>query len=146
MFWKWHVIPLISLPLGISMSDASPHSPSDLPTLDRSRLDELREIDPPENPETLITLLELFFDTTPALYQQLLDALSNGDTEAIRRHAHKLAGSCGNFGGARATCICRAMDTAADLPAMLALQPSLEQACMEFFGLLRQELDALPRV
>lgn len=116
---------------------------SDLPAVDRSKLEELKLLGPPGETKLYVTLLEMFFRLAPPLYQQLLDALESGDTSAVKKHAHKLAGSCGSYAGMRATRICLDMQhTEADIDAARAMRPSLEESFTELCGQLQQELNS----
>jgi len=52
-------------------------------------------------PEIIEQLVDLFVDSTPPLLDDLRGALERDDTEAVRRAAHKLKGSCQNIGASR---------------------------------------------
>lgn len=114
----------------------------DLPTVDPCTLDELKDLDTTVGGGNFVMLLELFFRLTPPLYQQLLGALESGDCDAVKMHSHKMAGSCGNFGGTRTTRICLDLEKAHhDLAAARSMRPSLEHAFTELCGQLQRELD-----
>jgi signal transduction histidine kinase/CheY-like chemotaxis protein/HAMP domain-containing protein len=49
-------------------------------------------------PEIVDQLIELFVESTPPLLEELREAAERGDSEDIRRTAHKLKGSCQNIG------------------------------------------------
>ncbi len=49
-------------------------------------------------PEIVGQLIELFVESTPPLLHELRAGAESGDSEAVRRAAHKLKGSCQNIG------------------------------------------------
>ncbi|MDA0166786.1 response regulator [Solirubrobacter ginsenosidimutans] len=49
-------------------------------------------------PEIIDQLIELFVDSTPPLLGELRAGAESGDSEAVRRAAHRLKGSCQNIG------------------------------------------------
>lgn len=81
-----------------------------LEIIDRSVLEDLRKIQVPGEPSVWGTLVKAFFEEAPPLHRQLQEALIAGHAGRVRRLAHKLAGSCGNFGGMQAAALCREME------------------------------------
>jgi two-component system, sensor histidine kinase and response regulator len=61
-------------------------------------------------PQIVERLMALFADTTPALLEQLSNAVHAGDDDCVRRLAHKLKGSCQNVGATRMAALCRALE------------------------------------
>jgi two-component system sensor histidine kinase/response regulator len=78
------------------------------PILDESRIRNFRE----NYPDIAERLVALFVDTTPPLLEQLAEAASRDDLEAVRKVAHKLKGSCENVGATRMAAACRALEEA----------------------------------
>ncbi len=131
-----------SLPLPEQAEPASRYR--DFPVLDTARLDELRRIEIPGEPSVLLTLLGIFFREAPPLFCNLLDAMDRGDCALLQRHAHKLAGSCGNFGGVEMTRLCRDLEQDGepfDLDTARQFRPWLQKAFPALCEVLQRELD-----
>jgi len=80
--------------------------------------------------ELLHEILELFFEETPGLMEQIRGAFAAGDVKTLERAAHSLKGSVGAFGARAAGEAAQNLETAArekDLagaaPALAALEP-----------------------
>jgi two-component system sensor histidine kinase/response regulator len=63
-----------------------------------------------DHPEIAERLVELFEDSTPALLEQLSNAVHAGDDDAVHRLAHTLKGSCQNVGATRMATLCRSLE------------------------------------
>ncbi|MEI6350310.1 MAG: ATP-binding protein [Verrucomicrobiota bacterium] len=119
---------------------------ADFPILDRAKLNELRTIEISGQPNIFQKLLNLFFSEGLPLYSALLSSMEAGDANSAMTHAHKLAGSCGNFGGLRVMRICLAIENRAksgDLAGAVSLTKALKGAFEEFCSLLRKEFDLI---
>ena len=64
-----------------------------------------------EYPDIVDQLLDLFLQSTPPLLAELRAAVDGGDSEALRRAAHKLKGSCQNIGATVMAALCHALET-----------------------------------
>ena len=118
-----------------------------VPVLDRAQIDELRAIDTPGEPSLLPTLVEIFFCESPPLLQELLAAIDSGDLDTVRRRAHKLSGSCSNFGGAQMNHLCRKLERSAeagDHETGLHLKSVLADAFETLCNVLKQEFNLAP--
>ena len=115
-----------------------------IPMLARSQLNELRSITAPGEPSMLPALLAIFFEEAPLLMDELSRAIDRGDFMSIRNRAHKLSGSCSNFGGLRVAHLCRKLERCAetkDIDTALRVKPLLVDAFRALCDLLRQEID-----
>ena len=115
-----------------------------VPVLDSSTLDELRSIEIPGEPSALRHLLNLFFNDAPPLVEELKRAIDSEEAKAVRGCAHKLAGSCLNFGGMQAAFLCRKLEKSAeqdDLATARDLKPLLEESFQALCAVLKREFD-----
>jgi histidine phosphotransfer protein HptB len=69
--------------------------------LDRERLDLMRELGEPGEPDPVMELVEVFEAQTQQLVAKLEAGQAEGDHDAIRKVAHSLKGSSGNLGAMR---------------------------------------------
>lgn len=69
--------------------------------LDRERLDLMRELGEPGEPDPVAELVEVFENQTQQLISTLETGRAKGDHETIRKAAHSLKGSSGNLGAMR---------------------------------------------
>ncbi len=77
------------------MSEAPDHDGDPFQALvDEARMHVFRV----DYPEIVGQLIELFVESTPPLLDELRAGAESGDSEAVRRAAHKLKGSCQNIG------------------------------------------------
>jgi two-component system, sensor histidine kinase and response regulator len=67
-------------------------------SIDWEYLHSLRELQPPDEPDVVAELLQIFSTESVARVALLHDALRHGDAEEIRRLAHMLRGSAGQIG------------------------------------------------
>ena len=114
----------------------------DLPILDHTVLDQLRELQEVGEMDILAELADLFFEDTPARLAVLRGASEVGDAETVRQTAHALKGSCGNLGIRKMAETARLLEEAGrdgDLPAVPGLLDRLEDE----FRQTRAELSAL---
>lgn len=88
-----------------------------------------------DDPELLLTVVEMFLRDTQDLLASLLDGISRRDAEAVERGAHRLKGSLLTFGAQPAA------DAAIRLERM-GREKQLDGAS-ESFATLRAELDRL---
>ncbi len=76
--------------------------------LDRSILDELREISPSEGTTMLQELIDLFLETAPRHLAQIRDAL--GDATQLKLHAHTFKGTGMNLGARKVVELCQKLE------------------------------------
>jgi HPt (histidine-containing phosphotransfer) domain-containing protein len=69
--------------------------------LDRERLDLMRELGEPGEPDPVVELVEVFETQTQQLVAMLETSQARGDHDTIRKVAHSLKGSSGNLGAMR---------------------------------------------
>lgn len=85
---------------------------ADVPTLDRSVLEELREYSSEEQ-DLAEELIDLFLDDSPKQLMALRRALQDTDRGEVEKRSHRLKGSAGSIGAARLRKICEALESAA---------------------------------
>lgn len=75
-------------------------SPSEIPVLDNSYLDEIAELQQNGEPDLVGSIIDIFVENTPNSLSNLRFAFVRGNIEAVRKTAHSLKSSCGNIGAA----------------------------------------------
>ena len=72
--------------------------------------------------ELLVEVIDLFLEDGPQLLSTIQEALARGDADGVRRGAHALKGSAGNFGASTLVAIAHQMEihAAAGSPDALA--------------------------
>ena len=84
-------------------------SPTDSP-LDLRALSQIRALQRPGQPSVLGKIIGLYLDSTPALLQQLREAVAAGDGEALRQAAHSLKSSSANLGAMPLAALCKELE------------------------------------
>ncbi|MDQ3965352.1 MAG: response regulator [Actinomycetota bacterium] len=109
--------------------------------LDRSVLEDLRELQREDEPDILAMFVEVFFSDVPQQLTALREAVRNGDAHSMRRAAHMLKGSCGTMGARRMAKICEQLE---DVGASgdLARAPELLKRLEAEFDHVREALRA----
>lgn len=85
---------------------------ADVPTLDPSVLEELREYSSEEQ-DLAEELIDLFLEDSPKQLIALQRALRDTDRGEVEKRSHRLKGSAGSIGAARLRSICEALESAA---------------------------------
>jgi len=78
---------------------------------DTSIVEELQSIGVPGEPDLFSELAGQFLDQMPAWLNDIRSAASNGDTETVRRLAHKLLGLCRQIGAERIARVCDELES-----------------------------------
>src|SRR5690606_37832747 len=73
----------------------------EIPVLDESALDSLRELQMPGEPSPVSEICEIFLTDAPTRLDNLRIAFEQGDIQAVEAAAHTLKGSSSNLGGKR---------------------------------------------
>lgn len=84
----------------------------DEPLLDPDRLEEIRAMVPPDEPNPLPAILELFLNETPPLLRRFNEAVLIGNKESTFLLGRQLQGSCQNFGARRVSNLCAGIEDA----------------------------------
>ncbi len=114
----------------------------DCPTLNRDAVDSLRELSD-SDAEFFNDLIQIFLMETPQRLEDLKDAVSNHDFEALRNAAHKLKGSSGCYGAEKLMTLCRNLERQAiekDFSSAKDTVRQIEQSFVEVEGALKQEM------
>ncbi len=105
-----------SEPAGAVMRD-------DSPTIDKSALDQIAELDPEQNGQLLNNIIDSYIENAAELMEALTVAVSNDDLEVAVRSAHSLKSAAANVGAVRFSALCSDMERhgrAGDISAMAA--------------------------
>jgi CheY-like chemotaxis protein len=89
----------------------------------------IRELGEPGEPDPLLELIDLFLADTPVALQSLRKACGDRDAALLKRVAHTIKGSCGNFGAQRMADLCQQVESAAkeeDFESAAELLPKVE--------------------
>ena len=113
------------------------------PVLDASRLDDLRALNSPEDPDLAAQVARLFLETARDGVTRLKDAFLRKDVKSIAAEAHRVKGSTGNVGAMRLHDVCDEMEKEARagrldpalLERMLAEHVRVEAALRREFSL-----------
>lgn len=86
---------------------------SAMSTLNFTRLDQIRELDPSGGNSLLHKILQAFLESAESNIHQLEQAIANNDAESLRQSAHALKSSSGNIGADDLSAIFKQMEAAA---------------------------------
>lgn len=89
--------------------------------------------------ELLAEVIELFLEDGPMEIENMRRGLTDGDSAVVRRAAHSLAGSAGNFGAVEVTTLARRIEAharAEDLAASKQAFPPLQHAVVQMLDRL----------
>ena len=92
-----------------SVPVASPSAPLDARTLDR-----LRALQRQGKPDVLEQVVQLYLSSAPKLLDTLREAVSRGDSSAMRRAAHGFKSCCGNVGALTLAAFCKEVEVMGD--------------------------------
>jgi len=93
-------------PIRVVSSDLRPVDPSLFPVVDPTMVEELRAISGAGDADLFSELAELFLDQMPGWLEDIRDSAESGNTDSVRRQAHKLLGLCRQIGAQRMARIC----------------------------------------
>jgi CheY-like chemotaxis protein len=82
------------------------------PAIDRSALDELRELEASGNPDLVRRLIDLYLHDAPQLIEKLKKGVEAGDAKAIGEAAHTLKSTSANLGARELATVCAALQDA----------------------------------
>ena len=100
--------------------------------LDPEVLDRLRQLTPPDEPDVLNQVLQLFLSDVPQRIERLRNALAAGDIIEVGRSAHSLKGSAGNIGAQALHEICSRLDSQARANDLAGAGPLVDEVSVEF--------------
>jgi len=81
--------------------------------IDSRVIAQLRELQDPDEPDLVQSLIALFFTEGQERIDRILAAARAGDAATIERAAHSLKGSAGTIGARRLSAACAALEAAA---------------------------------
>lgn len=128
-------------PLSAVRPGAAPKAVPTPASLDRSVLNELRELD--DDGDLFAELVKNFLTETPRRLHEIVTAIEKSDGEALAAVAHKLRGSSGCYGAMRLTDLCQSLELQAQRGAFSLAERTLtmiETETEKVAALLRAEL------
>jgi signal transduction histidine kinase/DNA-binding response OmpR family regulator len=102
--------------------------------LDEGIVEELRSIDVPEGSDLFIDLASQFVYQMPEWLDEIESAASRGDTDTVKRLAHKLLGTCRQIGAERLARVCVDLESIDAIP---------EGSSVREVELLQEEFDTV---
>lgn len=110
--------------------------------LDRGVIDALRELPSPDGRSMIVCVAELFTQDSPALLQQMQQAVQREDWLALAAAVHALKSYAGNVGALRFMAQLRELELTAkagDGPQCIALLAPIPEACSTVVAALARE-------
>jgi signal transduction histidine kinase/CheY-like chemotaxis protein/HPt (histidine-containing phosphotransfer) domain-containing protein len=118
-----------------SMSIPTPPRSSE-GAIDESVLNDLINLIGADAPSALAELFDSFFQTAPALVENLKSAASSQDWTQVKWNAHTLKGNCELLGGTRLAQLCKQLETHASSGNAGDILQKVEQIEVEFVELM----------
>ncbi len=115
-----------------------------LPTLNPSRMEQLRQFCMQNESDLLPALIRQFNTDAPAVLSRLQGALKAGDSRQVRFEAHYLRSSSANMGGERLADLCSLLEDLASEGLLLGANALFEQIEAELHALLGALAHYLP--
>ena len=78
----------------------------------QEKISSFRQLEEESGQSVLGSVVELFVERTPPMFEEIRRALPGGDTMRIARFAHTIKGSCSNFGAHRMKAACERLEAA----------------------------------
>ncbi len=107
-------------------------------TLDKSVLEQYRELDPEGSLSLAIEIGQIFLESSDALLERLRSGLASSDAESIRQAAHSLKSSSANVGGMTLAQHLNEIETLAKEGRILEAAPLMQPICQEYDQLKRE--------
>jgi len=120
--------------------DETEEEPDWATVVSHATLASFRELEEECGQSILEAVIDLFFETTPPVFQEARCALGRDDAASLARLAHTLKGSCSNFGARRMREACAQLEALALGGSLDGAGPLLEQMEKEF-GYVRTALE-----
>ena len=79
----------------------------------QERLSSFRQLEAECGQTVLVSVIDLFIERTPPMFQEARRAVKSDDTLRLARLAHTMKGSCSNFGAHRMLAACERLEAAA---------------------------------
>jgi CheY-like chemotaxis protein len=122
-------------PSGSAVLAHTPSASAGLP-IDARALEAIRSLANAHNPDLLEQIVRLYLKSGPQLMAAIREGLDAGDPNKVRVAAHTLKSSSANLGASRLAELCKQLETAARLDAMVSdappypdLQAEYERVC-----------------
>lgn len=96
--------------------------------LNKSQLENWKEVDPENWVTHVCELSHVFFEVAPVQVQGLKQSLEKGEVEKVGKYAHTLKSSCGNVGADSARIIFQKIEDAAHNKDLTQIQSLMNEA------------------
>jgi PAS domain S-box-containing protein len=77
------------------------------------KISSFRQLEEESGQTVLVSVIDLFIERTPPMFQEARRAVVSNDTTRLARLAHTIKGSCSNFGAQRMRAACERLEAAA---------------------------------
>ena len=118
-------------------------NPSEPPTLDRSAIDELRELVDEDTPDFLTDLLDSFLTDARQYLAALESSNQAGDTAGVMAASHTLKSSSANLGAMKLSEFCSQIEAISRMHSLSGVPPLIQAAQNEFI-IVQKEIADLP--
>jgi HPt (histidine-containing phosphotransfer) domain-containing protein len=112
----------------------------EIPAIDETILNELKELVMEDGPEFLIELLGDFVSDAESGIQAMANAATTGDAEVIEQNAHRMKSSCAHLGALSMASLCENLQRKGR-SGELEGTPELVASLSLEFGRVRAEID-----
>jgi HPt (histidine-containing phosphotransfer) domain-containing protein len=129
---------------GSSMGIAYRRSGATPAPLDPRSLANIRALEAKSAPHLLARLIDIFLEDTPNIIHDLCIAVSTGDAGQIKHLAHRLKGSCANFGASALVARCEELEGLSATGSLRGVAESLRRVEDEY-GRVRVALEQIRR-
>jgi HPt (histidine-containing phosphotransfer) domain-containing protein len=107
--------------------------------LDKNILDQIRSLEGPGGPDLLARVIQAYFQETPAIIDNLRDAMDRGDASTAAKAAHTLKSSSANIGALHLAELFKQLEAHARADFLETAQSLFQQIAQEF-GRVQQAL------
>ena len=101
-------------------------------TLDRTVLEQYRELDPDGSLSLATEIGQIFLESSDALFERMVSAQALSDAESMKQAAHSLKSSCANIGGMTLAQHLNEIESLAKTGRMDETAPLMQQVSLEF--------------
>jgi two-component system, sensor histidine kinase and response regulator len=102
------------------------------PALDRTVLEQYRELDPDGSLSLAAEIGQIFLESSDAIFDRMVSAQASSDAESMKQAAHSLKSSCANIGGMTLAQHLNEIESLAKAGRMDETAPLMQQISLEF--------------
>lgn len=117
----------------IHQSTDAPSSPiPNSPHINAAKLEELRQLADPDDPDVLADIINTYLEGAPGLISKLSDAIHSGLIEQSAKAAHALKGSSREVGADALAALCQNVENGGKQGSLTGMESILEEIHVEF--------------